>query len=86
MMLAPIIGGGMLIFAAGYVAFAIWRAPVGYEDERGWHAGDPDTGLDSYVPPLAAGLFGERAGEPAAGVVAPFHDGLANREGQRNNG
>lgn len=31
---------------AGFAAWSFWIAPLGYEDERGFHLGEPDDGPD----------------------------------------
>ena len=60
---AQLIGGSMLLISAAWIAWEIHIAPV-MDDETG-------TGLDTYVPPLAA--------KRAAGGAGSVHDAGGSR-------
>ena len=32
----------LVIAAAAYLGYLYWTAPIGYEDEKGFHYGEPD--------------------------------------------
>jgi hypothetical protein len=36
----------LIAISAAYVGWHLWRAPVGYEDETGFHYGTPDEPLE----------------------------------------
>lgn len=44
-MIAPIIAG-LVVAALGFMGWLFYIAPVGYEDDDGWHEGEPKTDRD----------------------------------------
>ncbi len=42
-------GLAFLAICAVFVGWLLWRAPVGYEDETGFHYGTPDEPLSGSV-------------------------------------
>ena len=44
-MTAPIIVG-LVVAALGFMGWLFYIAPVGYEDDDGWHAGEPPCHTD----------------------------------------